>query len=254
MSIKKNIPNAITLGNLFCGCLALVQAFEGNLVWAAYFVGIAAVLDFLDGFIARLLNVQSAIGKDLDSLADMVTFGVVPGVVMMMLIKYSLVFESQAVSPIPGLSLENLPYFGFIIIIFSCVRLAIFNNDTRQTDNFIGLPTPANSILICSLPLLLQLDNGIAFQRTDMRLMSLILNAGNLCILTGFLSLLLVTELPLFSLKFKDFSWSKNKVRYIFLVLCIIMLILFRYAGITLSVMAYILLSFVNNIFSKKEV
>jgi CDP-diacylglycerol--serine O-phosphatidyltransferase len=254
MSIRKNIPNAITLGNLFCGCLALVKAFEGDLVWTAWLVGIAALLDFLDGFVARMLNAHSLIGKDLDSLADMVTFGVVPGVVMFMLIRYSLVFENAASSPIPGISIANLPYFGFLITIFSCVRLAIFNNDSRQTDSFIGLPTPASTIFICSLPLLLHLDSGLAFQKSDARLLSTILNAGNLCIVAGFVSLLLVTELPLFSLKFKSFNWKDNAIRYVFLVLCAVFLFTLGYAGITLSVMAYVAISFVNNIFLKKEV
>ena len=144
MNIKKHIPNAITCGNLFCGCLAIVAAFKGNLVMSAYLVGIAAVLDFFDGFVARLLKVGGELGKQLDSLADMVTFGVVPGMVMYHLIKESFHYQStlsMAYSFIP--SSYNSEYsqyeiygiIGFVITIFSCLRLAKFNIDTRQTDS-----------------------------------------------------------------------------------------------------------------------
>lgn len=145
MYIKKNIPNAITCCNLLCGCLAIIQATNGNLLWAAYLVGMAAVFDFFDGFAARLLKVSSPIGKDLDSLADMVTFGVVPGIVMFKMIRLGLRLDKEGFDLIE----ENpwITYIVFMIPIFSALRLAKFNHDTRQTEAFIGLPTPANAIM-----------------------------------------------------------------------------------------------------------
>jgi len=253
--MKNYIPNTITLGNLFCGCLALVKAFEGNLVWAAYFVGIALVLDFLDGFVARMLGVASAIGKDLDSLADMVTFGVVPGVVMFRMI------NDVALTDLNGLDLMNeiggkanfygaslISYGAFIITIFSCIRLAKFNNDTRQSDSFIGLPTPANTMLICSLPLI------AAFQPEFTKFNMIVHNVEFLLILSGLLSLLLVSEIPLFALKVKRFAWSENRLIFTFLAVSASFLVILQYAAIPLIILLYISVSIVNNIFSKKEV
>lgn len=248
--IKKHIPNTITLGNLFCGCLALISAFEGDLVWAAYFVGMSLVLDFFDGFTARMLKVSSAIGKDLDSLADMVTFGVVPGIVMFKLLQGNLnsafVIDSgwnTTMYPLSGVS-----YFGLIITIFSGIRLAKFNNDTRQSDSFIGLPTPANTMVICSLPLILH------FQPELIVITSLINNIWFLCILSLIMSLLLVAEIPLFALKFKNFSWSSNKLVYLFLTVSVILMIALKFLAVPLIILLYILLSIVNNIFLKKKV
>src|SRR5690554_2750457 len=140
--MKKHIPNFITLLNLFSGCIALVFAMQGDFLNAFIFVSLGIFFDFFDGFFARILKVQSPLGVQLDSLADMVTSGVVPGFVMFrMLSEYS--------------ANEFLPYFGFIITLGSCMRLAKFNIDTRQTDSFIGLPTPANALFILSLPLVI---------------------------------------------------------------------------------------------------
>lgn len=252
--IKKHIPNTITLGNLFCGCLALVSAFEGDLVWTAYFVGMSLVLDFFDGFAARMLNVSSAIGKDLDSLADMVTFGVVPGVVMFQLIRNTVLVDSSFIDEcgLPhthGDSIWNyVHYFGFIITIFSCIRLAKFNNDTRQSDSFIGLPTPANTMVICSLPLILHFQPELIFVG------SLVNNAWFLCLFSFIMSLLLIAEIPLFALKFKSFSWSANKLIYGFLAVSVILMAGLQFLAIPLIILLYILLSIVNNIFLKKEV
>jgi CDP-diacylglycerol--serine O-phosphatidyltransferase len=243
-------------------------------------VGIAAVMDFLDGFVARLLNVHSEIGKQLDSLADMVTFGVVPGVVMFKLLIYALQMQMEShagngtILPGPGSfdTLWNLnkthsfiPYLGFLITIFSAVRLAKFNIDTRQTDSFIGVPTPANSILICSLPLILHaafeplslsmtgvqttsMDAQFEFQMAN----DAILNPWFLISLTLIMSYLLIAELPLFALKFKNFKWADNKIRYIFLALCLVMLILFKYVGIPFIIVLYVVLSVINNIANRK--
>ena len=166
MNIKKHIPNAITCGNLFCGCLAIVSALRGNLVLSAYLVGIAAVLDFFDGFTARLLKVGGEMGKQLDSLADMVTFGVVPGIVLFQLMSATTLCDKPTVCTSDIVTYEkstvllanNIDSYwlllSFFITIFSALRLAKFNIDTRQTDSFIGVPTPANTILICSIPLI----------------------------------------------------------------------------------------------------
>ena len=240
--IRRNIPNAITCGNLLCGCLAIVKAFEGDLVWAAYLVGIAAVLDFFDGFTARLLHVTSPIGKDLDSLADMVTFGVVPGVVM-----FQLLNESGS-HHIDGELEHYLPYIAFLIPIFSCIRLAKFNNDTRQTESFIGVNTPANSILICSLPLIIgsgeQRISDIAF---------FILNPYLLLSLIVIMSALLVSELPIFSFKFKSFGWKGNEIRFIFLILAVVLLVALQFVGIPLVIVLYVLMSVVNNFITKNK-
>lgn len=290
--IKRNIPNFITCLNLFCGCIGIVFAFEGNLVWSAYMIGIAAVLDFLDGFAARLLKVNSEIGKQLDSLADMVTFGVLPGIVMFNLLQqsfyYDLFIEYWQV-PLPNKfndiwydtqRSDYLPYIAFLIPVLSAVRLAKFNLDTRQTDSFIGLPTPANSIFICSIPLVLYYGNEIGryflltssfdvsidktpeeiwnvFHHSDLDfnfwMTSVIFSNYFLVLITLFFSLLLIAPLPLFALKFKDFGWAGNKIRYIFLVLCVPLLILFQFAGIPLIVILYIVLSVINNILTKNK-
>lgn len=259
--IKRNIPNAITCGNLLCGCLAIVKAFEGDLVWAAYLVGIAAVLDFFDGFLARLLKVSSPIGKDLDSLADMVTFGVVPGVVMFKLMHFANLMERGFISDV-GIevheSLRNYaPYIAFIIPIFSAVRLAKFNNDIRQTDSFIGLPTPANAIFICALPLILfkqysafQYDMPEAHHQNHEIYLALypIYMQEILALTSCVLALLLIAPLPLFSLKFKSFGWKGNEIRFVFLLLSVLMLVLLQFLGIPLIIVLYILMSVVNNL------
>jgi len=235
MNIKKHIPNAITCCNLLCGCLAIVQAFEGNLIYAAYLVGLAAIFDFFDGFAARMLKVSSAIGKDLDSLADMVTFGVVPGLVMFKLIQLSIINYTLPIS---------IAYIAFLIPVFSALRLAKFNNDTRQTESFIGLNTPANSMVICSIPLILKQHPYIGT----------LLNPYVLCVLSVGLSLLLVSEIPIFALKFKHFKWKGNEIRFIFLALSLLMLITLQFLGIPLIIILYVLLSLLTNYLAKRKV
>jgi CDP-diacylglycerol---serine O-phosphatidyltransferase len=244
--IKRNIPNAITCGNLLCGCLAIVKCFEGDLVWAAYLVGIAAVLDFFDGFAARLLKVTSAIGKDLDSLADMVTFGVVPGLVM-----YKLIMQAGILSAALGsgaydtsaVAMQNNywpAYIAFVIPIISAVRLAKFNNDTRQSESFIGLPTPANGILICSLSIIASFHKGAI-------ILALFSSPLLLCALCILLSFLLVAELPLFALKFKHFKWKGNEIRFLFLLWSVALMASLQFIGVPLVILSYIFFSLVNN-------
>ena len=240
--IRRNIPNAITCGNLLCGCLAIVQAFDGNLIQATYLVGIAAVLDFFDGFTARLLHVTSPIGKDLDSLADMVTFGVVPGVVMFQLLQTATLFKID--QPV----WHYLPYIAFLIPIFSGIRLAKFNNDVRQAESFIGVNTPANSMLICSLPLII--GTGDQSERT---LALLVLNPYLLVTITVVMSALLVSELPIFSFKFKSFGWAGNQIRYVFLIMSLILLVALKFVGIPLVIVLYVVMSIINNFLTKNK-
>lgn len=237
MSIKAHIPNALTCLNLLCGCIALMLIFSyspysGNhgtftdMVPAVYLIGIAAVADFFDGLVARALHVSSPIGKDLDSLADMVSFGVVPGAILFKLLQYSL----------PAYDLpETLAYVAFLISIFSALRLAKFNNDTRQTTSFIGLPTPACTLVVASLPLILAHDS---FSIT-----SFILNPWVLLGLTVLLSGLLVAEIPLFALKFKNLRWEDNSTQFIFLLLAIALLVGLQATAIPLVVLLYVLMS-----------
>lgn len=229
--MKKHIPNAITCLNLFSGCLALYYAFQGELVITAYLVGIAAVFDFLDGMVARVMKAYSEIGKQLDSLADMVSFGVVPGTVMFVLLQ-------QADATVLGVSADVVAFFGFLITIFSALRLAKFNIDTRQTTSFIGLPTPACTLFVASLPLILEYGDLIHYE--------IILNPWVLLALTVLLSFLLVAELPLFALKFTNLSWQDNSMRFIFLGLSVILLALLKFAAIPLIIVLYVLLSFIK--------
>ncbi|GAA3978539.1 CDP-alcohol phosphatidyltransferase family protein [Hymenobacter antarcticus] len=224
--MKKHLPNAVTCLNLLCGCLALTNIFAGRLEVGAWFVAAAAAADFADGLLARALRVSSAIGKDLDSLADMVSFGVVPGAIFFQLL-------TRGVSP-GGLP-EWVPYIGFLVSIFSALRLAKFNNDTRQTTSFIGLPTPACTLVVASLPLILAYDQfGIA---------SIILSPWLLLGLTVLLSGLLVAELPLFALKFKNLRWADNRRRFLFLLLAAGLLLVLKAAAVPLVVLLYVLLS-----------
>jgi len=220
--LKKHLPNAITCANLLSGCIGIVFAFKGNLETAAYFVIFSGIFDFFDGMVARLLNVKSAIGKDLDSLADMVSFGFLPGVIMFHLLKAS------------DYSSDYLPYLGFLITIFSALRLAKFNNDERQTEDFIGLNTPMNTLFICSLPF-------IAKDYPQIISSSILLIA-----ITAITSFLLVSEIKIFSLKFSNLSWAKNKIKFIFLILSAVLIAALKFAAIPFVLVLYIALSFLH--------
>ena len=238
MTIKKHIPNLITLLNLFCGCIALVFAAELNFEMAFYLVCLGIFLDFFDGFFARLFKVSSPLGLQLDSLADMVTSGVVPGFIMFFLLQKC---QNPAT---PNLF---LPYLGFIITLGSCYRLANFNIDTRQTDSFIGLPTPANTLFIMSLPLVLKYSDSLIP-------LEILTNQWVLLTITVFSAYILNAEIPLFSLKIKAFSLKKNALQIGFILLSILLLAFLQYSGIPLVIVAYVLLSVVNNRFLKKQV
>jgi len=237
MKIKIHIPNAITLLNLLSGCFSIVSAFEGDLVGAAYFIFLASVLDFLDGTFARILNARTEIGKQLDSLADMVSFGLAPGFILFHLINNSLI--------ITGLQITDnvLPYIAFLIPVFSAFRLAKFNIDTKQEFGFIGLPTPANAILIASFPLILfyELENSFIS-------LNILQNTWILISISILLSVLLVAKLPLLSLKFKSISFSDNKSRYTFLLLSVILLVILKFLAIPLIILLYVIISVIENI------
>ena len=239
MNIKKHIPNLITLLNLFSGCIALVFALNKDFDLAFYFVCLGIFLDFFDGFFARLFKVSSPLGLQLDSLADMVTSGVVPGVVM-----YQMIANSSAF-PTMNSDIVFYPFLGFIITLGSCYRLANFNIDTRQTDSFIGLPTPANALFILSLPLVLKYSDSII-------ILELLTNHWLLMVITLFSAYILNAEIPLFSLKIKKFNITDNVLQIVFLSLSFVFLLFFEYLGIPMVIIFYVLLSVLNNTFLKK--
>ncbi|HEX8013718.1 MAG TPA: CDP-alcohol phosphatidyltransferase family protein [Flavobacterium sp.] len=238
MNIKKHIPNLITLINLFCGCIAIVFVSEQNYEMAFYMVCLGIFFDFFDGFFARLFKVSSPLGLQLDSLADMVTSGVVPGYVM-----YSLFVKSA--HPHDVIASVFIPFLGFIVTLGSCYRLANFNIDTRQTDSFIGLPTPANALFILSLPLVIEhSDSLIVFEILT-----------NHWVLLGIVlcsAYILNAEVPLFSLKIKKFNFSDNALQIVFLLVSIVLVLVLHYIAIPLIIIFYVLLSVVNNTFLKK--
>ena len=239
--MKKHIPNIITLLNLFCGCIAVILAIESNLFLAAVFVVLGIVFDFFDGFAARLLNVKSELGLQLDSLADMITSGLVPGIVMFKLLeKTSAEFPTSVELLTDEADYSFLPLIGLLVTLASCYRLAKFNIDTRQTDSFIGLPTPANTLLILSLPLIL-MTNDVEWVN------DLILNEWFLIAVTLVSCYLLNAELPLFSLKMKTYGFKENATIYLFLISCIILLGVLNYTAIPIVILLYILLSVVIN-------
>ncbi len=229
--IVRNIPNAITSCNLFSGCIASYMAFQGNYKSALLFIVLGAVFDFFDGMTARLLHVSSPIGKELDSLADDITFGLAPSAIVFSLFKEINVPEFML--PISHL----LPYTAFLISVFSALRLAKFNIDVRQTSSFIGMPTPANALFWGALAL------GI---HDNMELYGEYFNALSILILVIVMSLLLVSELPMFSLKFKSLSWNSNKVSYIFLIICVPLLVFLKISGLSAIIIWYIILSIIT--------
>lgn len=224
--IVKNLPNSITSCNLFCGCIASYMAFQSKYEYALLFIVLGAVFDFFDGMTARLLHVSSPIGKELDSLADDITFGLAPAA-----IAFSLFKEVHYPAWLESIS-HLLPYTAFLIAVFSALRLAKFNLDERQSTSFIGMPTPANAMFWGSLVV-----------GEHAWLVSENFNALYLLVLVLVMSLLLVAELPMFSLKFKDLSWGHNKISYIFLIVSIPLLVIFQLSGFAAVILWYILLS-----------
>jgi CDP-diacylglycerol--serine O-phosphatidyltransferase len=235
MNIKKHIPNFLTLLNLFCGCIAIVFTANEQFDIAFYFVALGIFFDFFDGFFARKFGVSGPLGVQLDSLADMVTSGVAPGFVM-----FKMLLANNYDSCV------YVPYLGFIITLGACYRLANFNIDTRQSDSFIGLPTPANTLFIMSLPLVIAECQFLA-------LSEILSSKWVLLFITAVSAYVMNAEIPLFSLKIKNFSFQKYKLQIGFLVVSIIMIFTLNFLAIPLIILTYVLLSVLNNMFAKKE-
>ena len=237
MSVKKHIPNLLTLLNLFCGCIAIVLVSDFNFEYAFYFVCLGIFFDFFDGFFARKFGVAGPLGVQLDSLADMVTSGVAPGYTMVYLLS-GMTFHMPLA--------DYLPYLGFIITLGACYRLANFNIDTRQSDSFIGLPTPANTLFIMSLPLVLQYQGDTIWG-------DLLVNKYVLLAITVLSAFVMNAEIPLFSLKIKNFSVAKYKLQIGFVLFSVALIVLLKVVAVPLIIVSYVVLSVLNTIFSKKE-
>lgn len=256
------IPNLLTLGNLLCGCLAILFTLDQHQIqWSAILIGIAALLDFFDGFVARALRSSSPIGKELDSLADCITFGVAPGIIVYKIMD-TIVHDTATPA---GDTVIYLKFLALLIPLFSALRLAKFNIDTRQSDSFIGVPTPANAILISSLSVIfdyisIQLRNEAIPASAILRPIEvgfpiwgiITLKVSTFSFLTTYsfwmgltfiMSFLLISELPLFALKFKSLGWKGNEIRFVFLIASLSVIVLLGSVGIALTIIMYILLS-----------
>ena len=236
--MKKHIPNVLTTLNLVCGLISVTLVLQYHLVWAAVFIFIAAVFDYLDGTAARLLKAYSELGKQMDSLADLVSFGVAPGLIMFQLLSYHCTNGYNILE-----RWNVIPYLALLIPVCSALRLAKFNIDPRQEVNFIGLPTPANAIFFASIPMILQIQDRIhTFIQLDF-MVALFSNPRILAVLTVFFSYLLISDFRLFSMKFKSMAWKENQHRIIFLILSLVLLLIFSICAVPMVILAYLLLS-----------
>ena len=239
MSIKKHIPNFITLMNLLAGILSIYLGMKGEIQLSAAMIFVAAIFDFLDGFLAKVLNAKSDIGVQLDSLADMVSFGVAPSFIL---------FHTFGMPEVESSSIKYLPFIAFIVPLFSALRLAKFNIDDEQTSSFIGMPTPAVALLLASFPIMilgcLAENKGLYYD--------IVTNPYFLAGIAIVSSFLMVSPLPMFALKFTSVSWAENQTRYIFIVLSVFLIILLKLAAIPLIILMYLLLSIVL-VFSKSK-
>ena len=241
--IKKNIPNALTCLNLGFGFWGILLLLNGKITEASLCIGAALIVDFFDGFVARLLHVSSPIGKELDSLADVVSFGILPGIMLTFMIAsitYEIPYER-----ISEINLFEQSSFSFYVLLgtlpamFSAVRLAKFNLDTRQSDRFFGVPTPSNAMIVASF-------NLIAIDPASV-LFPLVSNLYFICGYCILMSYLLIAELPLMALKFKDFTWKKNQYRYLLIITSVALLIVLQKESILLIMAAFVLLSLLQN-------
>lgn len=270
-----NIPNLFTASNLICGVVAIILTIVGRIDLAPFAIFIGALFDFFDGFLARKLKVSSEMGKQLDSLADMVTFGVAPGLLIMVVMIVTIYidgpfFEDNFVSHVHfqiqnwvnavfynvpnnmDASIKFLPFVGLFIPFMSMFRLAKFNLDTRQSDSFIGIPTPLNTLFFTFFPLILWIEYDVWSK--DPGIFEYIFNPYFLVGLIILMSLLLVAEIPLFALKFKHFKWKGNEIRFIFLLTSVILIATLLVWSIPLIVFLQLILSIVDNKYSKKQV
>lgn len=249
--IKKHIPNCITLANLLCGTLSIYFLYvSDNALLPSVFIVLGAIFDFCDGLTARLLKVTSAIGKELDSLSDVVTFGLAPSLIMVEVLKDSLLANDYSLFAANVLCL--IPLF---MVLMSSYRLANFNVDERQSVNFIGLPTPANALLWLSLPVLAYLSDqkihlwGMYQQEIYSTLVDILLNPWFIIVFSIIMGVMLVAPISMFSFKFKNFTWQDNKVRFIFLLISILLIFLFNCFAIPFIVLMYIIVSLISNLF-----
>jgi CDP-diacylglycerol--serine O-phosphatidyltransferase len=233
----RHLPNLFTCLNLLCGCLAIVFVFKGEIALFSACIAGSLFFDFLDGLAARALNAGSLLGKELDSLADMVSFGLVPGAIMYHLFLISVPVSLNA----DAQWVRMVSFLPFIITVFSALRLAKFNIDTRQTDSFLGLPTPAATIFVTGIALVIEYDR---FHLTPTLLNSYLI--GGLALV---ISYMLVSEVPLFALKFKSFGWRNNRMQYILLGTGAVLTWFLHAAAIPLTVILYVILSFINHNF-----
>jgi CDP-diacylglycerol--serine O-phosphatidyltransferase len=237
MSIKKHIPNFITSLNLVCGTIAIMFLIHNQIAFASVMVFAAAIFDFFDGMAARLLHVKSEIGKQLDSLADMVSFGLVPAMILYRLLAHFTLIHQ-------GAFWQFLPYLSILIPVFSALRLAKFNIDTRQEDAFIGIPTPATALFIASLDAPL----GLYAHLAQYPFLSFAAHPLFLAGTALFFSFMMVAEVPLFSLKFKTWAFKGNQIRYTLIIISAILLAKFSVFALSLIILIYVLLSLIHNV------
>ena len=233
--IVRNIPNSITCCNLISGCIATYNAFLGDIRMALLWIIVGAVFDFFDGMSARLLKVSSPIGKELDSLADDITFGFAPS---------AIIFYELSIMEYPSELLmlkPYLPYFAFVMAAYSALRLAKFNLDERQSLGFIGLPTPANALFWGAL-----FVGAQNFMESTAYMLPVVLLM--ICVSCW----LLIAEVPMFALKFKQRGWKGNEVKYIFLISCLPLLMIFGITAFSVIIAWYVVLSVVVNLRNKK--
>jgi CDP-diacylglycerol---serine O-phosphatidyltransferase len=244
----KIIPNLITLLNLFLGCVAVTIAFGGDLVNAALLIAVCSILDFLDGTAARILNARSEVGKQLDSLADLISFGLAPSAIAYTYIINSMLQEN-IMSNYGFVSFT--PYVAFMITLLSAVRLARFNIDSRQTTSFIGLPTPANALFFASIPLVIAFADSSGFVYNVLYYITS--TTLLLIVLVAVFSWLLVSPIHMFSLKFKNLHWKDNKPRIILFTASLLLFILFGIESFTVIMVLYILLSLIDHVFFRQH-
>ena len=232
--MRNYIPNTITLINLFCGCSALVSVLYGQFVTAFWFLFAGGWADYFDGMVARWLQVKSPLGKELDSMADMVSFGVVPGAIFYMLLNVGLSTTTELNNTFTTINWLALP--GFLVSVFAGLRLARFNLDERQTDDFIGLATPSMTVFVTGLMLI--------YYNNSFNLGSWVTNPYFLYPCIAFLSYMMVAELPMFSFKFKGFKWKGNELRFSFIAISLLLMIFLQEASFSFIILTYILLAF----------
>lgn len=269
-----SIPNLFTAANLLCGVFAVILALAGRIDLAPFAIFAGLFFDFFDGFLARKLKISGELGKQLDSLADMITFGVAPGVIMMVVMVVSIYMDETVNAKtfhehvhyefntwinalfygVPNhmdASIKYLPLTALFIPFMSMFRLAKFNLDTRQTDSFIGVPTPLNTLFFMFFPLVLMVDFDSWKNQDSIHLY--LMNTYFLMALVFSMSLLLVAEIPLLALKIKSFAWKGNEFRYVFILLSISFILIFLVWSIPLIVFLYLIISLIENSFKKKK-